>query len=306
MTSKKTKLAKAKARASASGAFNYWQSAGANSLVFDGFRQQIINIALTRFEWRGLPETCDARFLEWALLANGTATICRAGNGQWYSTQTAQSDRINVYDNPTRWRSFGNGGWNIDVTPENGVFIWDNMARTNPMPLLNYYARELTDIQIAKRLNRQHQKVPFIFAGSQDQGIDMLNIYKQIDGGEPAIIGTDGISELKPSVFNTGVPYICDKLDEAETNVWQRIYTALGVQNLPFKQERQIEDEVTSQEMPASMLKLSPLTARREACAKLNERFERFIDQPISVVWRYDNQSDNARYVENVERRAEA
>lgn len=274
--------------------YNYWQSADFNSLLFQSYHNVIVNLALSRFEWLNLPETCDARFLEVALINNGAATICHsAKTGCWYSTQVAPDGKINVYDNPTKWNSFGNGGWYISCTPKNAVMIWDNMARTPMIGLLDYFARELTDIAITKRLNRQHQKMPFIFAGSQDQGMDMLNLFKQIDGGEPAVLATDTINSIKPEVFNTGVPFLGDKLDAAEINVWQRIYTFLGIENMPFKAERQIEDEVNSVQMPVTMMKLSPLTVRREACDKLNRRFEPFLSNPIDVVWRTDNRSEN-------------
>ena len=178
--------------------------------------------------------------------------------------------------------------------------IFDNLARTPMMPLLDYFARELTDLAIAKRLNRQHQKVPFIFTGSQDQAMDLLNVWKQIDGGEPAILGTDTLGNLKPEVFKTDVPYLGEEMDASEQNVWHKIYTFLGIENMPFKAERQIEDEVNSAQMPAEMMKLAPLIARRDACRKLNNRFARFIEKPIEVVWRNDNVSDNNAFMTNV------
>ena len=47
------------------------------------------------------------------------------------------------------------------------------------------------------------------------------------------------------------------------------------------------------------MMKLAPLIARRDACRKLNSRFERFIEKPIEVVWRNDNVSDNYAFMTN-------
>ena len=223
--------------------FNYWQSADFNSLLFRSYHDLIVNLALARFEWKNLPPTCDERFLELSLITNGQATICtpRKGKhaGDWFSTQVSYGGFINVYGNPTEWDSFGNGGWRIKCDSRNAVMIYDNLARTPMIPLLDYFARELTDLAIAKRLNRQHQKVPFIFTGTQDQSMDLLNVWKQIDGGEPAILGTDTLSGLKPEVFKTDVPYLGEEMDASEQNVWHKIYTFLGIENMPFKAERQ-------------------------------------------------------------------
>lgn len=273
----------------------YWQNANYNQLMYESFRTQIINLALSRFRWVNLPPTCDARFLEWTLLVNGVATIaCQKDQPKiFYSTQAAALGPWNVYDNPTRWESFGNNGWRFDVSPDNGVLIYDNLARQPLLPILELYARELTDIMITKRLNRQHQKIPFILKGSQDQKLDMLNLYKQVDGGEPAVIATNGLNSIDFEALQTGVVYIGEELQMEFMNVWNMIYTALGIENQNFKKERQIEDEVVSATRPSEMMALSPLDARRIECEKLNARFEPFISSPVYPVWNQDFVSDN-------------
>lgn len=283
---------------------NYWQTSGYNQALFQAFRTQIINLALTRFKWINLPATCDARFLEWTLLFNGLATIAKPKDkNAWYSTQATIDGHINVYDNPISWDSFGNNGWRFNVTPQNGILIYDNLSRQPIMPLLDIYARDLVDIMRTKQLNRQHQKIPFILTGSQDQKLDMTNLYKQVDGGEPAIIATDALNTIEFKALNTGVAYLGEQLQNELNNVWHLIYTVLGIKNIPFKTERQIKEEVNIVSEPSEMQSLSPLIARREACDRLNARFEPFLTEPISVVWREDNLTDNYNYMANIPER---
>lgn len=281
----------------------YWQSSAYNSLMYESFRAQIINLALSRFKWINLPPTCDARFLEWTLLVNGVATIAaqRDAPTVFYSTQAAALGSWNVYDNPVRWESFGNNGWRFEVSPENGVLIYDNLARQPLLPILELYARELTDIMATKRLNRQHQKIPFILKGSQDQKLDMLNLYKQVDGGEPAVIATNGMDSIRFEALQTGVSYIGEELQAEFMNVWNMIYTALGIENQNFKKERQIEDEVVTATRPSEMMALSPLDARRMECDKLNARFEPFLSRPIYPIWNQDVLSDNYMFAHSLE-----
>lgn len=282
---------------------NYWQSADFNQRLYNGFRTQILNIAMSRFKWINLPATCDERFLEWTLLTQGVATIAHPKRGNrkecFYSTQAIVQNYPNVYDNPTKWDSFGNNGWRFGVDSSNGVLIWDNLTRLPLLDMLELYARELTDIMRTKQLNRQHQKIPFIITGSQDQKLDMLNLYKMVDGGEPAILATNAMSTIDFKALKTDVPFLGNELQEEILNVWNNIYTLLGIDNMPFKAERQIQDEVNSATEPCEMMALSPLTARREACRKLNERFAPFIEKPIGVVWRKDNASDNYNFSNN-------
>lgn len=280
----------------------YWQSAGYNTQLFESFRAQILNLALSRFKWLNLPPTCDERFLEWTLLVNGIATIARpAGMDSFFSTQASTLGYFNVYDNPTCWESFGNNGWRFKVNADNGVLIYDNLARQPMLPILDIYARELVDVIRTKQLNRQHQKIPFIIHGPESKELDMLNLYKQVDGGEPAVIADDGIQAVSFEALATGVEFIGDKLQDEFENVWKMIYTALGIKSMDVKGERQSIDEVRAIANPTEMNALSPIRARRQACEKLNERFEPFISEPINVVWRQDFISDNYNYMNNVQ-----
>lgn len=279
---------------------NYWQSANRNNWLFNNYLNQIINLALSRFKWVNLPKTCNERFLELTLLNQGVATIATPKNnkrtGEYYSTQAVTQQMPNVYDEPVKWESFGNNGWRFDCDNSNGVLIWDNLARTPIFSSLEMYCWELVDLAVARSINRQHQKIPFILSGSQDQKRDMLNLYKQVAGGEPAVITNNEISSIEFKALKTDVPYLCNEMNTEELNIWQKIYTCLGISNMPFKAERQIEDEVNSVTEPSQMQALSPLTARRYACEQLNERF----NLNISVVWRHDNITDNYQYNNNI------
>ena len=75
----------------------------------------------------------------------------------------------------------------------------------------------------------------------------------------------------------------------------------LGIDALPFKKERRIEDEVNSDKQPSELSALSPLECRRKAANKLNERF----GLNISVVWHEDNASMNYNTLTNIRSRFE-
>lgn len=273
----------------------YWQTAAYNQALFFTFRDRIISLALSRFKWLNLPSTCDARFLEYTLLNEGCATIAfpRKQPGAFYSTQAVWQGTPNVYDNPTRWNSTGNNGWTFPVNASNGVFIWDNMTRYPIMQQIDVWARELVDVMRTKQMNRMHQRIPFILTGPQEKQYDMVNLYKQVAGGEPAIITTEGVSTIDITALQTGVPYLGEELQAEMNNIWAQIYAMLGIPNMPFKAERQIQDEVTNLSASTELTLLDPLGCRREACEKLNARFGQYLDEPIQVVKNVDWQSDN-------------
>lgn len=290
----------------------YWQTAGYNTQLFTAYRQQIIKLAMNRFKWINLPSTCDERYLEMILLYQGVATIAYPWKlkGTFFSTQVAQMSPPNVYDNPTRWKSIGNNGWNFRVGPGRregkGVIVWDNRPRYLLMQMIDLWAMELVDIRRTKQINRMHVKTPYAINCAREQEQQAINLYKQISGGEPAIITTDGISNIKVDVIKTDVEFIGEKLTAEEINTWAQIYQTLGIQNLTYKAERMVQDEVNKRDEPSDLIALDGLNCRREACEKLNNFYGEYLDAPIDCVWAKDNDSDNYNFVHNIEDQIEA
>lgn len=281
----------------------HWESADLNQSTFWYYVDIITRIAMMRFRWLNLPKTCDERFLEWCLCYEGVATIAfpKKMRGTFYSTQAVTNGPINVYDNPSSWRSFGNNGWNFNCDNTNGVLVYDNITRFPIMEGIHLYANELTHIRITKRVNRLHQQIPFILKGPQEKKQDMANLFKQVAGGEPAILATDGIEQIDYEALQTGVQYLGNELAEDERNVWDRIYTMLGIENNPFKAERQTEDEIRAQKQPTGLILMSSLAERRKAADKLNDRFGKYLTEPIQVVLRQDNESENWNFMHNIQ-----
>lgn len=272
-----------------------WQSGQLNSRTYSYYRNIIMQMAMSRFRWINLPAGCDERYLEWQLLTEGVATIAfpARAEGDFLSLKAATQGPMTMYGNPSQWLGIGDNGTRIRCNPLNGVLVWDNATR---YPLLNgidLYANELTHMRMVKRTNRLHQQIPFVFKGPQEKRQEMYNLFKQVAGGEPAIIATNGIDMIDIDVIQTGVTYLGEEMAQDEANLWNRIYTMLGIPNSTFKQERQTEDEIRAQRSPATIIRMNSLAERRKAARLLNERFGRYLAAPVKVEWNQDNESEN-------------
>lgn len=285
----------------------YWESAAYNSMLFSAYRQQIMKLALNRYKWVNLPASCNERYLEMVLMYQGVATIAfpKKMKGTFFSTQVAQMSPPNVYDNPTKWYSIGNNGWRFKCNANNGVIVWDNRTRYPIMRMINMWAQELCDIRRTKQINRLHAKTPFVITCEQEQELQAVNLYKQVAGGEPAIIGTNGLSNIKVDVLQTGVKFMGEELTAEELNTWQQVYQTLGIENLTYKAERMVRDEVNKRDEPSDIMALDGLNCRREACDVLNDRFSEYLDKPIQVVWAKDNISSNYNYLADIKEQEE-
>jgi len=282
---------------------NYWQTAARNERLYQYYINLIMQMAMSRFRWLNLPPTCDERYLEWVLCLEGVATIAfpKKQRGTFYTTQCVQQGVSNIYMNPTKWISYGNNGWRFHCDHSNGVIVYDNISRYPIMEGIELYANELTHIRMTRQINRMHQQIPYIIKGPQEKRQDMTNLFKQVAGGEPAVLCTDGISEIEFDVLKTDVPFIAHDIIEDEEAVWKQIYTMLGLANVPFKAERQTEDEIMAQKSPTGLILLASLEERRRAARKLNKRFGSYLEKPIQVVLRADNESENWNFEHNIQ-----
>lgn len=289
-------------RINESGLGHYWQSADLNTREDIMYRDWLISLAMSRYRWVNLPETCDERYLEFTLVTQGAATIARPEEGlqAWVSTQST-SGAPNIYDNPTSWQSVGNNGWRFDVTPMNGVMIWDNQLRTPIIDKLAMYADRLAKMDRMIEINLMQLSMPYVFTGPQERQQDMIQLIKQAFGGEPAVLGLRGIEEINVNLLATPVDFIGDKLLDAKKRIWNEIYSFLGIESIDAKSERMIESEVLVSQDSVNLRALDGLKTRRAAAKELNDRFGLNID----VYWNEDFESDNFNLLNSIKNMGE-
>lgn len=290
----------------------YWQTSAYNARLCMKFERQIAQLATTRFLWEGLPDTVDPWYLEQVLFTEGVATIATPksgrGAGHLFAGKAVLNGRPNLYAKPTRWRFFGyDGRSQFECDASNAVLVYDNVNRVPILDDVNIYAMELADIMRTKQINRFHQRIPFALKAPYSRKNDMINIGKQIAGGEVVTLFYDDVDAISNAtdLLTSGVQYIGEELDAAYRNLWAEVKEFLGINALPVKSERMIEDEVVSQQEPSELMALSPLMMRRAAADRLNKRFAAMLDGECRVVWRRDNQSDNWAYAHSLQAQAE-
>lgn len=283
---------------------NYWQSADWNMRGFQMYRDWIVTLAISRYKWLNLPETCDERFLETTLLRQGVATISapKSMPGTFFSTQVAQSGRFNVYDTPSSWESIGNNGWRFHASPRTGTLVWDSRLRIPKWSQIEFFARRLAAIDRVQDINLSQQRTPYLLTAPRECKNDLIQVYKQLAGNEPAILGKpELLQNVNIDAVNTNVPFLGNELAAQKQNLWKEVYDFLGIRSVNAKAERMVEAEVDESSEPTDMMALDGLNSRRDAARWLNDHF----GTDIHVVWREDNESDNWKYLTSAREQAE-
>lgn len=282
---------------------NFWQTDVYNRRSFLLYFDILLSLALNRFRWVNLPDTCDARYLEKTLHRNGIATMSHDMRAPDVLTtlQAMPSGQYNMYGYPTKWRAVGfDGMTNYECSNENGVLCYYSQSRIAPWNTLEIFARKMAHYSRTEDVNLSQQMKPFIGIAPQEKRTELINLFKQVSGGEPIILGDGNLYDMasKVTVIDTKVPFIGNELSLGASNVMAQALMYLGVPHLAFeKGERMIEDEARANTAATNIMLLDCLAARRDFCDKVNSKF----GLNIGVYFNDDIESYNYNYANNLE-----
>ena len=231
-------------------------------------------LALSMFEWKNLPDTCDERFLELALFENGQAVFFEDEVMGYLALRTTISGPFSVYNVPTKRRAYAVNGYHKNLTNEDSVLIYNNYLRLNTVDIVRLYAQRLWDLDQIIDVNARAQKTPVLLHCSENERVTLLNAYEQFDGNEPVIYADKNLDLKNFTVFKTDAPYIADKIYQLKTQIWNEALTYFGISNLNIqKKERLVADEVVRNQGGTIASRYSRLNARRMAAEQINNMF---------------------------------
>lgn len=253
---------------------NFWESAKRNNRTYIQYYNRLMELAISMFEWKNLPETIDPRFLELALFGEGMAVFFKDDVIGYLALRTMIGGRLNVYQIPIERRAFSVNGYNKELDESNSVIIFNNLIHTNSLLDVEQFSERLYNLDRAIDVNANAQKTPVLIVCEETQRLTMKNLYMKYDGNQPVIYGDKNLGANPLKVLKTDAPYVADKLYVLKTQIWNEALTYLGISNINIqKRERLITDEVTRNQGGTIASRYSRLEARRQACEQINKMF---------------------------------
>lgn len=246
-----------------------------NNLTYRQYLNRLTELAISMFEWKNLPSTVDARYLELHLFETGCMVYFKDEVIGDLCLDCIVNGRLDVYGNPLLRRAYsGYNNYQKLLKYNNSVIIWNNYLHSNSILDVEMFARRLYNIDRIIDVNANAQKTPVLLQGSEKQRLTLLNLYKEYDGNAPFIFGDKNLDINALKALSTNAPYVCDKLYQLKTQIWNEALTYLGISNINIqKKERLITDEVTRNQGGTIASRYSRLEARRQAVEKINEMF---------------------------------
>lgn len=252
----------------------FWRSAVKNNVTFDKYYNRLVELAISTFEWKNLPDTVNERFLELILFGNGSAVFFKDETLGYLGLRMMWNGKLNIYREPTKRRAYADNGFNIQLDESNSVIIWNNFLHTNSMREVESYALMLADLECAIDVNAKAQKTPILLACDEDQRLTLENLYMKYTGNQPFICGEKSIKPDSIKAINTQAPYVADRLYTLKTEIWNEALTFLGIPNVNIsKKERLITDEVDRLQGGTLASRQSRLKMRQIAAEQINKMF---------------------------------
>lgn len=253
----------------------FWSSAAMNNRTYKQYYDRLVDIAVSSFKWKNLPDGMDPRFLEVTLCYNGQiAMFYDAELGQYLALPFSNNGLLDVYNNPVSFRAYANNGYQKELTDKDAVICWNNMMRTTSVMDIEQYAWRLTQLERTLDVNINAQKTPVIVRCSENQRLVLKNLYMKYDGNQPFLFGDKDLDMKAMTVLKTDAPYLVDRLQDAKAVLWNEALTYFGIANVASeKKERMITDEVSRGMGGVFAARHSRLQARQKAAEAFNAMY---------------------------------
>ena len=261
----------------------------ANGATYVQYYNRLMELSMSMFEWKNLPDTVDERYLELGLFSSGCMVFFKDDViGELALNMTYQGG-FDIYGEPTRRRAYSKyNQFQTTLNKDNSVIIWNNMLRTNSALDVQMFAYRLYNLDRIVDINANAQKTPVLITCDEKQKLTMKNLYMQYEGNYPVIFGDNNLDIKSLSVLKTDAPFVSDKIYDLKVKIWNEALTYLGISNInTTKKERMITDEVIRNQGGTIASRYSRLESRRRAVKKINKMF----GLNITVDYREDFQS---------------
>lgn len=247
----------------------------ANGATYVQYYNRLMELSMSMFIWKNLPDTVDERYLELGLFSSGCMVFFKDDViGELALNMTYQGG-FDIYGEPTKRRAYSRyNQFQTTLDKDNSVIIWNNMLRTNSALDVQMFAYRLYNLDRIVDINANAQKTPVLITCDEKQKLTMKNLYLQYEGNYPVIFGDSNLDIKSLSVLKTDAPFVSDKIYDLKVKIWNEALTYLGISNInTTKKERMITDEVIRNQGGTIASRYSRLESRRRAVKKINKMF---------------------------------
>lgn len=253
----------------------YAQSAIINNSQYLYYYHRIMQLALSRFEYKDLPDSMDERFLEMQLIERGSALLFTDDVMGPLCLPFSYGGPLDIYQKPTIRRAYASNGYNTERSEMDSVIIYNNRMRSPDIATIRLFAYRLWNFDRIIDINCNAQKTPIVVQCDEQGRLTLTNLFKEVDGNSP-IIYTNKNLDLPNSLkaINIQAPFIAENVLNIKKSVWDECMSYLGITTAGiYKAERVTSSEANNSGGSTVASRWSPLAERQTAIEKFNKMF---------------------------------
>ena len=244
-----------------------------NDLTFKKVFDKYKLLAVSAFEWEGLPCGIKSRHIEKLLFSHGRAIFFKDRKMSFMCLKCDDGIGVNVYGEPVQYLASG-FGYRKYYDADKCVVIENNILRYATEPFIYFYVNKLTEAERTMDVNIKAVKTPIVFTCDEKNVLTFKQIFQQVDGNVPALFADKNISPDTINAFQTGAKFLCNDIMDYKKSVDNEVLTFLGYNNLAVdKKERVNVPEVESNNGVIESFAKMQEDARKEACKLINDMY---------------------------------
>lgn len=253
----------------------YAQSAILNNAQYLYYYHRIMQLALSRFEYKDLPDSMDERFLEMQLIERGSALLFADDVMGPLCLPFSYGGPLDIYQKPTIRRAYASNGYNTERSEVDSVIIYNNRMRSPDIAAIRLFAYRLWNFDRIIDINCNAQKTPIVVQCDEQGRLTLTNLFKEVDGNAP-VVYTNKNLDLPNSLkaINIQAPFIAENVLNIKKSVWDECMSYLGITTAGiYKAERVTSSEANNSGGTTVASRWSPLAERQTAIEKFNQMF---------------------------------
>jgi hypothetical protein len=239
-------------------------------------RRIISEMCMNRFEWKGLPDSINPRFLEMEIFYRGMCVYYHDKlTGQDVVAQGTASGSLNVFDDPVSFTVIGSNRQSLTLSVKKAVPIYANYLRTPETDVVEMYSMKIAKFDRTIEITGDNMRQPKVIKAKESQRLTWSNINRQHEEGQGVIMAAETLNLEDIEVLDLGVPsgYLSD-LQTARTRLWNECMGLLGINHAnQDKKERLVSSEVGANDEQVDAMKNVALNERQAAAKRINDMF---------------------------------
>lgn len=247
-----------------------------NDRVLTHYFNELMLIAKSIYEWVGLPDNMDEKWIENYLFSEGKCLFFKDDIRGHMVTSLAPNGRFNTYNEETivRPHAIEYFSKEVLVNGEDCVIIRNNDESLPTTESIQLFAFKLAQVERTIHVNIEALKTPVVVECTDKERMSYRNFMKQRNDNEPMMFVSDKMNTNGIKVHALNPPLVFKDLELQKHMIWNEAMTYLGLNNSnQDKRERLVTNEVEANNEQVEGCLNAGLKARERACREINRIF---------------------------------